>query len=171
VIGLIFQFGSKTKSFGDLLRRGHPAAQAQFRGGKEFPNIHGTASFYPVLDGMLVAAEAFGLPVNKGECPGGFFGFHIHEGRSCNGSEKEPFAATGGHYNPTGCSHPFHAGDMPPLFGDERGYAWMSFYTKRLVLDDIIGRTVVVHRDADDFATQPSGHSGMKIACGVIRRK
>ena len=28
--------------------------------------------------------------------------------------------------------------------------------------------TSVVHRDPDDYATQPAGNSGPRIACGVI---
>lgn len=163
-------FGSKTKLFGDLLRRGKPAAEAVVQGGKDNRNLRGRVTFYPVLEGVLVAAEVYGLPVSEGPCPGRVFGFHIHDGKSCTGNSKDQFADTDGHYNPTGCPHPYHAGDMPPLFGDGRGYAWMSFYSKRLVLDDILGRTVVIHSDPDDFKTQPAGNSGMKIACGIIRR-
>ena len=35
---------------------------------------------------------------------------------------------------------------------------------------DIVGRSVVVHANADDFRTQPAGNAGARIACGVIRR-
>ena len=50
-----------------------------------------------------------------------------------------------------------------------QGYAWLSFYDKRFTIKDILGRSVVVHSGADDFHSQPSGNSGAKIACGVIR--
>ena len=36
--------------------------------------------------------------------------------------------------------------------------------------NDIIGKAVVVHKDADDFKTQPAGNSGARIACGVIAK-
>ena len=56
---------------------------------------------------------------------------------------------------------------MPPLFIND-GYAFMIFLTDRFKVDEIIGRTVIIHSMPDDFTTQPSGNSGMKIACGVV---
>ena len=46
----------------------------------------------------------------------------------------------------------------------------MNFLTDRFTLKEIIGRTVVIHSMPDDFTSQPSGNSGEKIACGVIKR-
>ena len=73
------------------------------------------------------------------------------------------------HYNPHGCDHPYHAGDLPPLF-ETSGLALSAFLTDRFTVDEVIGRTVIIHDQPDDFTTQPSGNSGTKIACGVIRR-
>lgn len=81
--------------------------------------------------------------------------------------DMQAFPNTGNHYNPDNVPHPEHAGDLPPLLSNN-GYAWMNFYTGRLNLNDIIGRSLVIHSMADDFRTQPSGNSGDKIACGVI---
>ena len=61
-----------------------------------------------------------------------------------------------------------HAGDLPPLMM-QQGRAHMTVRTDRFRVQDILGRTVVIHSDPDDFRTQPSGMSGTKIACGVIR--
>jgi len=72
-----------------------------------------------------------------------------------------------GHYNPDNLPHPYHSGDMPPLFGND-GTAFSVFLTNRFKIDEIIGRTVVIHAQPDDFTSQPSGNSGEKIACGII---
>ena len=87
-----------------------------------------------------------------------------HEGDSCRG---EGFPDTGGHYNPHNTPHPMHAGDLPPLLSCG-GRAWMSVLTNRFQIQDILGRTVVIHSGPDDFRTQPAGNSGEKIGCGRI---
>jgi Cu-Zn family superoxide dismutase len=88
---------------------------------------------------------------------------HIHETGNC----ALPFDQTGNHYNPAGLPHPKHAGDLLPLLGNE-GYAYSVFYTDRFELPEIIGRSLIIHSAPDDFTTQPSGNSGVKIGCGVI---
>lgn len=140
-------------------------AYAKINGSKDYPNIYGNVTFKEKNNGVLVTAEIFGLPYK--ECIQEIYGFHIHEGNSCTGTEEEPFKDTKGHYNTTKCEHPYHSGDMPPLFGNN-GYAYMSFFTTRFKISDIISKTVVIHDRPDDFTTQPSGNSGKKIACGVI---
>ena len=48
---------------------------------------------------------------------------------------------------------------------------YLSVKTDRFSVNEIIGRTVVIHSDPDDFHTQPAGNAGKKIACGVIQRR
>lgn len=115
-----------------------------------------------------MVAEIRGLPYEEDDCGGRFFGFHIHEGKECSGTKEDPFAGTGGHYNPEGCSHPAHAGDLPPLLGNG-GYALSIFFTDRFLPEEIVDHTVVIHAMPDDFRSQPAGDSGMKIACGEIK--
>lgn len=140
-------------------------AYANIKGSKDYPNIFGNVTFKQKNKGVLVTAEIFGLPYEK--CRQEIYGFHIHEGTSCTGNLKDPLADTKGHYNTTECAHPYHSGDMPPLFGND-GYAYLSFFTTKFSIPDIINKTVVIHDKPDDFTTQPSGNSGQKIACGVI---
>lgn len=151
------------------LCRSAPFAAAEIRGDRLHKDLIGTVSFYPVDDGTLVVCAVEGLPFKSGLCGGGVFGFHIHSGERCVGSEDDPFAAAGDHYNPNDCEHPFHAGDLPPLFSNH-GFAWQAVFTDRFKVQDIIGKTVIVHSMPDDFRTQPAGDSGSKIACGVIAR-
>ncbi len=143
-------------------------ASAEVRGSGKYPNLRGKVTFVQMTNGVLVTAEMFGLPYNTDKCSNGIFAFHIHSGGSCTGNSEEPFANTDGHYNPNNCPHPYHAGDLPPLFGN-KGYAYMSVFTDRFTVREIVGRTVVVHANYDDFSTQPSGNAGAKIACGLIR--
>ena len=144
-----------------------PEAYALVYGSEEYYEIQGSVYFFPLWGGTLVAAEVTGLPEGENYCDGHFFGFHIHEGGKCSGNEDDPFADAGEHYNPHGCDHPNHVGDMPPLQAD-RGYALLIFFTDRFIPQEVVGRTVVIHDMPDDLKTQPSGDSGSKIACGEI---
>jgi Cu-Zn family superoxide dismutase len=146
-----------------------PAATARVKGSRSHPFLRGRVNFVPVSDGVLVVSIIKGLPTGGGKCGSGVFGFHIHEGMTCTGTESDPFADTMGHYNPDDCPHPQHAGDMPPLF-ENSGTAFSVLLTNRFKISEIIGRTVVIHSQPDDFTTQPSGNSGTKIACGEIER-
>ena len=148
-----------------------PQAFAEIKGSDQYPQIRGMVSFYGFEKGTIVLADIDGLPTNLDNmklCGGRFFGFHIHEGSSCGNPAGDAFQAAGGHYNPGNCRHPFHAGDMPVLEESE-GRAWMAFYTNRFLPDEIRGRTVIIHDMPDDYRTQPSGDSGMRIACGIIQ--
>ena len=140
-----------------------PQAAASVRGSREYPNVRGTVRFYQTPCGVLVAAEIQGLPQTEQPCRGGIFAFHIHSGTACCGDENDPFAQALGHYNPKNCEHPYHAGDMPPLFGSG-GQAFLAFLTDRFSIQEVLGRTVIIHQRPDDFSTQPSGNAGKKIA-------
>lgn len=150
------------------LLRQCPQAEAAIRGSARYPDIKGKVKFYQTDWGVLVAAEVMGLPWRMNKCDRPVFGFHIHEGECCCGNQEDPFAEVGQHYNPEEYPHPYHAGDMPPLFGNG-GYALQIFLTDRFCVREIIGRTIIVHSAPDDFTTQPSGNSGEKIACGEIQ--
>lgn len=136
---------------------GNPGAVACVRGAQ----VNGTVKFYQQPNGTLVVADLCGLP----ESETNFFAFHIHEHGDCRG---EGFPNTGDHYNPCNVEHPKHAGDLPVLLACN-GKAYLAVLTKRFRVQDVVGRSVVIHSHPDDFHTQPSGGAGTKIACGVIR--
>lgn len=132
-----------------------PVAMAEVRGDAL---LRGAVRFYDTARGTLVVAEIFGLPGS------GFYGFHIHEGGSCDG---KGFPQTGAHFNPGNREHPEHAGDLPPLLSGG-GRAFFAVLTDRFRVEEVIGRTVVIHSRPDDFQTQPAGNAGEKIGCGEI---
>ena len=144
-----------------------PAAYAVIQGGSDYPDIIGTANFYETRwgEGLMVEVELDRLP-NSASLSPRFLGMHIHENGDCGG---EHFADTGMHYNPTGAVHPYHLGDLPPVL-NSNGYAYQIFYDGYLGIQDILNRSIIIHQNRDDFTTQPSGDSGNKIACGVIRK-
>lgn len=142
-------------------RTGGADAVACIKGGAEAPCLRGEVRFYQRRGFVLVEGEISGLPKDNSS---GFFGLHIHEGGGCAG---ENFSETGGHYNPEGRPHPRHAGDLPPLLRCGDG-AYFALRTDRFCVKDVMGRTVVIHGNPDDFTSQPAGNAGKKIACGVI---
>jgi Cu-Zn family superoxide dismutase len=130
----------------------------------------GVVKFSQRGDGVLVSGEIRGLRANEEQ------GFHIHEKGDCSSADG---TSAGGHWNPTGQPHgkmgpgPHHAGDLQSLMPDGNGVAQFSFLVTGLTIGgggptDILGKGVIVHRDRDDFTTQPAGNSGPRLACGVI---
>lgn len=149
------------------------SAVAYMLGSPEYPCIRGTVWFRDVVGGTCVTVQVRGLPLYQPAPPGGNpigpHGFHLHECGNCSvGNPNDPFLAAGGHWNPDGQPHGHHAGDFPVLFSNN-GFAEMSFFTDRFKVSEIIGLAVIIHENPDDYRTQPSGNSGVRIACGVVQ--
>ena len=146
-----------------------PVAWARLYGSMQYPDILGLVRFFDTPLGTLVVTEVSGLPKGiPGQSP--IFALHIHSGSSCTGNAIDPFADAGTHYNPQSMPHPYHAGDLPPLFGAD-GHAFGAALTDRFTPAEVIGKTVILHVTPDDFTTQPAGNAGEKIACGEIRMR
>ena len=131
-------------------------------------NARGTVTFTQDGDSVRVSGTVTGLK------PGGEHGFHIHEKGDCSSGDG---MSTGGHFNPDGKPHgppnaPHHAGDMPSLVADAYGSATAAFTLKGVSIGsgaaDIVGKGLIVHRDPDDYRTQPTGNAGPRLACAVI---
>lgn len=120
-------------------------------------------------EGVKVVAHLTGLPSSSTH------GFHIHETGDCSAPD---FMSAGDHFNPTGAEHacppttPRHAGDLGNLEVDEDGYGSFELTTDLITLradeSSVVGRAIIVHSDADDCTTQPTGNAGDRIACGTI---
>ena len=145
-----------------MKRNIYPIAVAQIRGDSSHPTVRGMVRFFQRENGVIVEAEVTGLPRTET----GFFAFHIHDGTSCEG---DGFPNAGSHFHPGRTQHPNHAGDLPPLLADH-GSVYMKVLTGRFHVGEVIGKTVIIHAEPDDFHSQPSGNAGSKIACGIITR-
>lgn len=155
---------SPESAFTEILSLNKEHAAANIVGNDEQPQLNGTVKFFQTpYDGVLIQAEIFGLPDTSKDSTSNFYAMHIHETGNCT----PPFDKTGEHYNPKNKPHPSHAGDLVPLLSN-RGYAYGVFFDSRFSIDEVIGRSVIIHYNPDDFTTQPSGNSGTKIGCGVI---
>lgn len=155
------------------VRQSSNRAYAEIRGSELVPNLKGYMTVVDIPNGAEVTVEVSGLPhyqpAHGDQSPIGPHGFHIHQKGDCSGgNSSDPFPNTGGHWNPTNQPHGNHAGDFPVLFSNN-GYARMSFFTNKFTAKDVIGRSIIIHENPDDYRTQPSGNSGKKIACGVIK--
>lgn len=142
-----------------------PLAVAEIQGSEDYSGIKGKVSFYKVEQGVVVAASIHNLPKTETD----IFAFHIHAGSDCNCNHSDHFQGAGPHYNPNNTPHPQHAGDLPPLFGNN-GLAWLAVLTDRFQIEDILGRAVIIHLNPDDFTTQPAGNAGTRIACGIVKK-
>jgi superoxide dismutase, Cu-Zn family len=133
----------------------------------------GMATLIGRRDGVVVRMHVQGLPP-------GPHGTHIHEAASCIPPD---FESAGPHFDHTGAGHDHssqqghHSGDLPNLVVGEDGKGDMDVLVPGLTLEgDGLhslfrrgGTSIVIHEDVDDMKSEPSGHSGPRIACGVIR--
>ena len=119
---MIFPLTQRTKLFAAEIIKGRPVSYASLRGSKAYPRLHGKVSFYGVRGGTLVVAEVFGLPTGTGNCGQKGLWLSYPRGKILHRKCRGFFSNAGSHLNPGNCPHPSHAGDMPPLFGNN-GYA------------------------------------------------
>ncbi|KZS08536.1 superoxide dismutase [Cu-Zn] [Daphnia magna] len=135
-------------------------------------NVKGVLHFDQQGDVVNVKGEVTGLTP-------GDHGFHVHEfGDYTNGC-----MSAGPHFNPTAVEHGGptdqvrHVGDLGNIVANEAGVATVDIKDSLLSLsgaNGIIGRTIVVHADPDDFGkgghelSKVTGNAGARVACGII---
>ncbi|MFW6029288.1 MAG: superoxide dismutase family protein [Halanaerobiales bacterium] len=154
-------------------RRNYTAIRAYIHGGPLAPAIRGIVYFYDVPGGTDVCISIAGLPPYQeadNADPIGPHGFHIHENGICEiGDPEDPFQGAGGHWAPEAQPHGNHAGDFPVLFSND-GIARMCFFTNRFKAIEVVGLSIIIHENPDDYRSQPAGNAGRRLACGVIHR-
>lgn len=115
------------------------------------------------------------VEINLRHLSPGAHGFHVHEKGDCSAADA---LSAGGHFNPDGQPHgapetAHHRGDLGNVTAGADGTVNVNFHVKNLALtgdDSIVGRALIVHAAPDDLATQPSGNSGKRLACGIVVR-
>jgi Cu-Zn family superoxide dismutase len=133
--------------------------------------VRGNVSFVQIGDKVRVNATVSGLK------PNGEYGFHIHEAGDCSSGDG---MSAKGHFNPYGKPHAHagtperHAGDLTSLKSDGSGNASLTVDLDVITVSpgpaSVVGRGLIVHAQADDFKTQPTGNAGARSACGVIQK-
>ncbi len=127
----------------------------------------GTVTATEMNGGIQIRIDARGMPV-------GIHGAHVHTVGRCDAPD---FTTAGGHWNPTskqhGTSNPAgpHAGDAPNLTIGADGTGSLTVELPSGTIDGMLdadGAAFVIHANADDYKTDPSGNSGGRIACGVF---
>jgi Cu-Zn family superoxide dismutase len=132
------------------------------------PKVSGSIHFTQETDGVHVVADVSGVPP-------GMHGIHVHENGVCTPPD---FKSAGGHFNPGHTPHacmptdPRHAGDFGNITVGADGKGHLDFTLAGASLSgdaSVIGKSIVLHAGQDDCSTQPSGNSGDRLACGVIK--
>jgi Cu-Zn family superoxide dismutase len=131
--------------------------------------VRGVVTFREIDHEILIRVNLTGLPP-------GLHGFHIHE---C-GDLSEGCQSACAHYNPTGAKHgglkdaESHAGDLGNILADDQGNCKMDMTTNKFHLQEILGRSLIIHGQADDLGvhntveSKTTGTSGARIACEII---
>ncbi|WP_435306635.1 superoxide dismutase family protein [Pseudoxanthomonas sp. LjRoot125] len=133
--------------------------------------VSGSVTLMPMGKGLHLTGEIGGLPANSTHA------FHIHEKGDCSAADA---SSAGPHFNPFNAAHgkagsgAHHAGDMNNLTADAEGVAKINVHLDGVTLgggavNDVSGRALIVHAAADDYASQPAGNAGARVACGIIK--
>jgi len=148
-----------------------PATAAALLAGASGSTVAGALQLAASSSGVTLTGEISGLSPNTEH------GFHVHEIGDCSAPDAK---SAGDHFNPEHAAHggptsaAKHLGDIPNLQSDAAGHVAVNATIANATLrdggpNDLAGRAVIVHAKRDDYMTQPSGDSGDRIACGVIR--
>lgn len=146
--------------------------------------LFATAVVEPVGDsgvsGELQIREENEMLSIKGKLSGlepGMHGLHIHTNGDCSGNGA---SSAGAHFAPQDDPHGspdnrpalHHAGDLGNISANADGEAEIMKTDGELTLhageNSIMHRAIIIHADADDLHSQPSGNSGNRIGCGIV---
>ncbi|MEJ2791270.1 MULTISPECIES: superoxide dismutase family protein [unclassified Pseudoxanthomonas] len=133
--------------------------------------VSGSVTLTPMGKGLHLTGEIGGLPANSTHA------FHVHEKGDCSAADA---SSAGPHFNPFNAAHgkagsgAHHAGDMNNLTANADGVAKVDAHVEGVTLgggavNDVATRALIVHAAPDDYASQPAGNAGARVACGIIK--
>ena len=133
--------------------------------------VSGSVTLAPMGKGLHLTGEIGGLQANSAHA------FQIHEKGDCSAADA---SSAGPHFNPFNAAHgkagsgAHHAGDMNNLTANAEGVAKVDAHIEGVTLgggaiNDVAGRALIVHAAPDDYASQPAGNAGARVACGIIK--
>jgi Cu-Zn family superoxide dismutase len=136
-------------------------------------NVTGAVVFTQTAKGVMIIADIAGLEPNSSHA------IAIHESGDLSAPD---LSSVGDRFNPYHRPHgapgtqPVQAGDLGNLTADANGNAHLELEVTDITLgtgaiDDIVGKSVIIHANPDDLSSQPAGNCGPRIAGGVIRVK
>ncbi len=133
---------------------------------KSGSKVTGTARVTPSASGVVVL-------VTVQDASPGEHGVHIHQKGDCS----DPAAMNAGaHFNPNHGAHhggpntpARHGGDLGNINVNSSGGGLLVVTVSDLSVDNVVGRSVIVHEKQDDLQSDPAGNSGARIACGVLQ--
>jgi len=140
-----------------------PKSKSKVSGYATFKEKNGKVTFEAHISGLTPGTHAI----------------HIHEKADCSSVDA---ASAGGHWNPTFKNHgkwgsgECHKGDIGNFEADKNGFGTITLETDEWCIGcgdqtkDILGKGLIVHQNADDFTTQPTGNAGGRMACSAIIR-
>lgn len=141
----------------------------------ETPKVKGEVCFSQKRGGVEMECTFTRLPP-------GLHGFHIHRAGDLRGEgcklacDHWHRGKPSIHGGPPTHKGPRHTGDLGNLDMDGKETLKTSFFLKGVVLEELYGRSVIIHEDEDDYGrgsyedSKTTGHSGARIACAVIGR-
>ncbi len=135
----------------------------------------GLATFVATSHGVLIQYDLKGLTP-------GVHAIHVHTSGNCD--PKSGFSSAGPHFSDAPnkmhgylSAHGPHAGDLPNEFAARDGTLQASVISNAFSIGngkksifDRDGASLIVDARGDDYASQPAGNSGDRVACGVIMR-
>ncbi len=145
--------------------------------------VFSTTSVQGEVTILPYGAHAVRIHATFTKLPSGNHGFHIHmagdlRGEGCKGACAHYHVGPPQSHGdaPNGTTHQRHTGDLGNIAMPNKGPFQKQWIVKGTTVEDLWGRSIIVHEDADDLGLGPhddsktTGHSGARIACAVIGR-